>query len=96
MTIPGQFSLSNAWPNPFNSSASTIVNLPEAGLLHVVVHDLLGRRVAVLADNNYLAGRHRLVWDGRSSSGLDAASGTYFIRAGWNDRWMTRRITLVR
>ncbi|MCB2198457.1 S8 family peptidase [bacterium] len=96
VTIPGQFSLSNAWPNPFNSSASTIVNLPEAGRLEVVVHDLLGRRVAVLADNDYLAGRHRLVWDGRSSSGLEAASGTYFVRAGWNDRWMTRRITLVR
>lgn len=93
---PTQFSLSNLWPNPFNSSTSTVVSLPESGQLNIAVYDLLGRQVAILADASYLSGRHRLVWNGKSTDGMDVASGTYFVRAGWQDHWTTRRITLVR
>ena len=94
--LPTGFSLSSAWPNPFNSSASTMISLPETGQLKVVVHDLLGRQVAVLANGDFLAGQHRLVWNGRSSSGADAASGTYFIRASWKNQLTSRRVTLLR
>lgn len=63
----------------------------------VEAFDLLGRRVASLADGAYEAGRHAAVLDGR---GL--ASGVYVVRAvmaaeyGGAARTFARRVTLVR
>ena len=73
---PTEFTLSNAWPNPFNPSTSITVSLPHSAQLKVAVYNLLGREVVELANNRYQAGSHRFVFDG---SGLP--TGIYFVRA---------------
>ncbi len=92
-TIPAEFSLEPAYPNPFNAMTSFAFNLPQPGAVDVQVYDVLGRLVAMLANQkHYPAGRHLLVWDASA-----AASGVYLIRA--SDRMgSTRaiRVTLVK
>jgi len=94
--LPRQFTLVQAWPNPFNSGTMVAVHLPERGDLHVRVYDLLGRRVTQLAAGVYGAGEHRLVWQGRDDSGRPVASGVYFIQGEFGGLQEVRRIVLMR
>ena len=59
--------------------------------LPVAVYDVLGRRVASLADGELPVGTHRLAFD---AGGLPA--GVYLVRAESGRRTFTRRITIVR
>ncbi len=74
--LPTEFSVSPAYPNPFNASASLTVSLPEPAELTVTVYDVLGRQVAVLANGQHSAGDHRLTFDANH-----LASGVYFVHA---------------
>jgi hypothetical protein len=66
-------------PNPFTDRARVVYTLREPGEVRVTVHDVTGRRVAVLAGGHRPAGRHRIDWDGRSGGALLPA-GTYVLR----------------
>ena len=72
---PAEYTIWPAYPNPFNSTTSFTVVLPEASILKATVHDVLGREVDQLAAGNYTAGQHRMTFD---ASHL--ASGLYFIQ----------------
>ncbi|HEX03972.1 MAG TPA: T9SS type A sorting domain-containing protein [Bacteroidetes bacterium] len=76
LPLPDSFSMEQAWPNPFNSETRIRVNLSHPAQLHVAVYDIQGRRVRVLAEEDFNAGRHEF---SLSSDGL--SSGVYFIRA---------------
>lgn len=61
------------YPNPFTESATFEYTLGSAGHVHVVLYDMLGREVAVLADGLQAAGNHRLIWtNGRIGPGVYA------------------------
>jgi hypothetical protein len=84
--VPKQFALHQNYPNPFNPSTQIKFDLPEPGDVSLVVYDVLGRRVAELANGYYELGYHTVVWDAllrRTDSGGQAsgfASGVYFAR----------------
>jgi len=75
-TLPGKFSISNAYPNPFNPSTSVTIQMPNAAPLSVKVYNLLGKEVATLADNHFDAGSYRITFNAGN-----LASGIYFIHA---------------
>ena len=67
-----------------------------AASVRVVVYDVLGREVAVLADSPVEAGRHEVVFEAGS-----LPAGVYLVRmttdgASGGGFAQTRRITLVR
>jgi hypothetical protein len=61
--------------------ASIDLTLAVPDRLRVVVHDIAGRAVKVLADRPFESGLHELVWDGTDGSGRRVASGVYVVRA---------------
>jgi endonuclease/exonuclease/phosphatase family metal-dependent hydrolase len=65
-------------PNPFRGSALFAFDLPAEAPVSLALYDASGRRVAVLADGTYPAGRHQVRW----TAGRDAAlhAGLYFAR----------------
>ena len=81
----------DAFPNPFAREASIRFTTPSAGPVRLAVYDLLGRRVAVLADGVLPAGTHPVAW---RTDGL--ASGVYVLRLEAEGGVRTRRVTLVR
>ena len=92
VSVPAVFALTGAYPNPFASSATVSFEVPEASEVRLVVYDVLGRAVAVLADGSFEAGRHTAALDGR---GLP--TGTYLVRMTTESGFtQTRRLTLVR
>lgn len=68
-----------ARPNPFRGGTEMEFVLARGGEASVSVYDVSGRRVAVLADDVYPTGVHRVAWDGRTLEGARAASGAYFV-----------------
>jgi len=90
--LPQEYSISHAYPNPFNPTTQLRIALPESGSLTVVVHNVLGQTLAELANGRYNAGYHTLTFD---ASNL--ASGLYFIRATVPGRLdQVQKVMLVR
>ncbi len=90
-SIPDAFSLSSAWPNPFNPSTTLTLDLPESAELTVAVYNVTGQQVAELAHGSYAAGSHTLTFDAANLS-----AGVYFVRASagpWN---AVRKIVLLK
>ncbi len=77
--MPSVFSLSQNYPNPFNPSTVIRYGLPAASDVKLEVFNIMGQRVAVLANRKQEAGFHEAIFDGQNFS-----SGLYFytIQAG--------------
>ena len=94
--VPATYALLPNAPNPFNPTTNIRYQLPEAGEARLVIYDLLGRTVVVLADGHREAGYHHISWDGRDEMGRQAGSGVYLLRleaGGWAQ---VRKMTLMR
>ena len=89
---PAAFALSAPAPNPTAGASRVAFDVPEATDVSVAVYDLLGRRVAVLADGSVAAGRHEARLDAQA-----LAPGVYVVRmAAGRAFTATRRLTVVR
>jgi hypothetical protein len=85
-----------AWPNPFNPHTTLHLELPVAGRTILAIHDLRGRRVRTLVDEQRAAGIHEVTWDGRDDRGRALPSGVYLSRLETSGRVVTNRMALVR
>jgi hypothetical protein len=74
ITRPIEPELGN-YPNPFNPTTNVNFVLPEAANVSLTVFNLLGQQVATLANGNFEAGSHSLVFDASSLT-----SGLYLVR----------------
>ncbi|HAY32607.1 MAG TPA: S8 family serine peptidase [Ignavibacteria bacterium] len=74
--VPGDFTLDQNFPNPFNPSTTINIHLKKDATLSVIVHDITGRQSAVIENNKfYSAGNHSLRYN-PELNGLQ--SGVYF------------------
>lgn len=92
--MPDQFKLDQNYPNPFNPATVirfTIGVEQATGHTRLSVYDLLGRRVAVLADGQLAAGTHHVTFD---ASRL--ASGIYLYRLESGGEMLNRKMLLLR
>jgi galactose oxidase-like protein len=78
--LPTAFALYGNQPNPFRGTTVIPFDLPIAVPVRIEVYDVLGRRVATLADAPYPAGFHSVEWDLREQSGVRARPGIYLYR----------------
>ncbi len=76
----GRFVLGANYPNPFNPQTVIAFELPATAAVKLHVYDVMGRKVATLAQTRFAAGEHRVNWDGRDDAGANAASGLYLYR----------------
>jgi len=89
---PSEVRLLPNYPNPFSRQTTVEYALPEAQTVRLTVYDVLGRRVATLADGRKEGGFHRLQW----AAGQELSSGAYFLRLRAGGQSKTRRLTVVR
>ncbi len=83
-------------PNPFASATSFGYTLPHAGRHRIAVYDVLGREVALLAEETGRAGRHVVRWNGRDARGRALPAGTYFVRLEVDGQSEAQKVTLTR
>lgn len=93
---PVRFALAPNYPNPFNPVTRIDFALPVSGPVRLRIHDLHGKVVRTLVDEQMPLGFHFVDWRGDDDQGRRVASGVYFYRmeaAGFNQ---TRKLMLVK
>ena len=89
--IPTEFSLSAAYPNPFNPTTTLSLALPIESEVFLSIYNLQGREVASLVNGNMEAGYHSVVWNADNYS-----SGIYFVQMIAGDYNHTQKLMLVK
>ncbi len=84
--LPKQLSLSQNWPNPFNSTTAIRYQLStrsyQLSSVSLKIYNIVGQEVRTLVDEEQPAGNYRVLWNGRDNSGETLSSGVYFCRLG--------------
>jgi len=90
------FRLFPNFPNPFNPATTIHFVLPEMQKVTVEIFDVQGRKVRLLWDGDLPAGEHRLLWNGRTDSGLPLSSGLYWCRVRTGDEQHLHKMVLLK
>ncbi len=78
--LSDQFSLSQNFPNPFNSITNITYSVKTPCHISLEIFDFLGREVATLVNEAKSPGEYTVEWDGTDSAGHKVGSGVYFYR----------------
>ena len=89
--MPEDYSLSRAYPNPFNPVTTLSFTLPVETEVSIAVYNLYGREVFSLINGNMQAGYHSIVWNANSYS-----SGVYFVKMIAGEFVNTQKLMLVK
>ena len=88
---PSEYCLMPNYPNPFNPYTTISFALPTEAPVTLVVYDILGRQVTILAEGRMGAGVHKVNFDG---SGLP--SGIFFYRLQAGDFTAVNKMVLLK
>ncbi|MDX1546481.1 MAG: T9SS type A sorting domain-containing protein, partial [Rhodothermales bacterium] len=89
--VPRELALHPNFPDPFSTTTTVSYTLPEAASVRLELYDLLGRRVALLADAEQEAGTHTV-----TLSAGTLASGVYLLRMMAGDTQKVERVVIAR
>ncbi|MCP4976255.1 MAG: T9SS type A sorting domain-containing protein, partial [Maribacter sp.] len=68
--------------------------LSENNHVQISIFDVTGQLIKKLVDNEYSAGTHSVIWNGKLSSGQSAVSGVYFYKVQSGSHLETRKMVL--
>ncbi len=88
--IANEFTLSNAYPNPFNSSVRINLYIPMESQATVSIFDQTGRLVSTLLDNTRVNGSVQLEWNAAGHS-----AGVYFLRCDCGGVSLARKLVYL-
>ncbi len=94
--IPEEYELAQNYPNPFNPSTIISYALPKDGSVKLVIYNIMGEVVRVLADDEMSAGYYSVQWDGRNNSGSLLPSGVYLYSINSGEFSATKKLTLMK
>jgi hypothetical protein len=94
--MPGALSLYANYPNPFNAGTRISFELPHESTVTLQIHDIRGRVLRTLLDQNMSPGLHQILWNGLDQSGHAVPSGLYFCRLNAEGKALTQRMALVK
>jgi hypothetical protein len=90
-SLPMSFALNGNYPNPFNLSTVIQYQLPVDCHVRLEVYDILGRKVATLAEGEQEAGYRSFTWDASELS-----SGIYMYKLTAGDFTRVKKMMLVK
>lgn len=85
------FSLSQNYPDPFNSSTTINFSVKQDGNVRLAVYNILGTRVAVILDAYKTAGEYSVRYNGNNLPG-----GVYFYKLESGGNIITRKFILLK
>ncbi len=88
---PSTYQLIQNYPNPFNPTTTISYNLPQSGLVNIVIYDVLGKEIKRLVSEYKQAGSYKINFD---ASAL--ASGVYFYSLRANDFFEVKKMLLLK
>jgi photosystem II stability/assembly factor-like uncharacterized protein len=89
--IPNDISLSQNYPNPFNPTTTIKFSLPRAGIVKIVVYDILGRAIETLVNQQLQPGTYEVNWNA-----ANYPSGVYFYRIQSAEYLSVKKMVLIK
>lgn len=89
--IPNEISLEQNYPNPFNPTTTITYNISEATNVELEVFDLLGRKVAVLANGFKNPGSYNVIFNAENLT-----SGFYIYRLKTDKYTLAKKLLLLK
>ena len=90
-SLPKNFALYPAYPNPFNPSTTIRFDLPAEGFITLRVYDITGKLVETLVNKTVPAGYHSHTWNPVSLS-----SGLYIVKLSTEHKTFNQKITFLK
>lgn len=72
------YSLSQNFPNPFNSSTTIRFSIPKYELVTIRIFNINGILVRTLINDYLSPGDNQVIWDGKNINGIQTSSGYYY------------------
>ena len=94
--LPYEFSVSSAYPNPFNPTVTIDFTMPNNGRTVFKIYDILGRLVFEHKQNIQNAGHYQFKWNGVNRMGENVSSGIYLITVENENKFFNQKITLLK
>ena len=85
------FALHQNYPNPFNPVTTIRYDVPEQSVVTIDIYNVLGQRVAELANGIHDPGFHTVMWNGHPQ-----ASGMYFYHITAGDFRDVKKLLLLK
>jgi hypothetical protein len=70
----------NNHPNPFNPSTTISFSIPNDSEIELNIYNIKGQKVKQLVSDQFSAGEHSVIWNGKDNNGKQVDSGVYFYR----------------
>ena len=88
---PKEFSISDAYPNPFNPQTNFEIYIPEFSSVKIQVFDIRGKVVDKLFDGSLAKGVYQMQWNAGKFT-----SGVYFVSLYSNNTLSTKKVILLK
>ena len=89
--LPLEYQLNQNYPNPFNSKTNIKYQIPNTGIVKIIIYDLLGREVKTLVNEYKQPGTYQVSFNAEGLS-----SGIYFYRMRSGDFTETKKLVLIK
>lgn len=89
--IPNKTEITRTYPNPFNPVTTINYAVAEAGNVTVDIYNVVGQKVATLADKRHAAGNYSVMFNAEG-----VPSGIYFVRLSTQNTSNLSKITLIK
>ncbi len=90
------FVVDSNYPNPFNNSTTVQFDIPNEGMVYIVVFNEKGSVVRHLLEEPLQAGHHSIKWNGMNDDGISVASGLYLMTIMYKESMKTLKILLLK
>ncbi|GEM_PF-1568207 len=90
------FSLSQNFPNPFNSATSIYYTIPEDCHVSISIYNTMGRKIKTLVDRFMISGSYHVKWNGDDDKGRGVSSGIYIVNMDTGSFRLSRKITIIK
>ena len=88
---PSDFGLTEAYPNPFNPTTNISFYLPSDSYISIIVYDMYGKELTLLANQEYVSGSHNVKWNAEKYS-----SGIYIVKLISDNFTDTQKLMLIK
>jgi len=95
-SLPKQFALYPAYPNPFNPTTTLGYELPEDAMVNIAIYDMMGRMVKTLVNSNQSAGYKSIKWNATNDIHEPVSAGLYLYTIDAGVFRQTRKMVLLK
>ncbi len=94
--VPLFTDLKQIYPNPFNPLAYIPYSLASSASVDLLIYNSRGQLVRQFDQGEKEPGEYRVLWDGKDDSGVELATGVYFVRMHAGKEVHQRKAVLIK